>query len=57
MVKSKRDSRTLDPVRDGCFVLKSEMSDKTCMLVSEALKIIFSQTVNWRPQDDYEEVQ
>lgn len=43
-------------VRSNCFILPHPVTDEVCQILSEALKIIFSQTVNWMDEDDYEEV-
>ena len=55
-VKSKLQPPKPVTIRDQCYVLQSEVPDKTCLLLSEALKIVFNQTVNWREESEYNEV-
>lgn len=52
-VKSKESSI---PFKSERFILPTCVTEKMCMLLSETLKIMFSQTVNWKNGDDYEEV-
>lgn len=54
-VKPKKKKRKAI-LRSNSFLLPSEMSDSTSLLVSETLKIIFSQTVNWKLEGNYDDV-
>ena len=55
IVKSK-ESICLTPPHPHTFILPEGVTEKTCMLVSETLKIMFSQTVNWTDDEDCEDV-
>lgn len=56
-VKPKRLRRSKRALaRDACFILPSAVTDETCAILSESLKIIFNQTVNWKREQDYDDV-
>lgn len=43
-------------LRDGCFVLPRVITDENYNVLSEALKIIFNQTINWKLDNEYDDV-
>lgn len=42
--------------REDIFVLPCALQDNTCMVLSECLKIIFNQTVNWKEEERLDDV-
>ena len=54
-VRSKKDSsiklRDLAPMRETVYCLPSPINDKICLLLHDALKILFNQTLGWADKD------
>ena len=46
----------LPPVRDDVHVLTTPLSDEILRCVSEAMKVVFNQTVHWKEEDELTEV-
>ena len=48
---SSRMLQALGPVRETTYCLHSPLDDKTCILLNDALKILFNQTLDWADKD------
>jgi hypothetical protein len=57
-VKSKppRVPKSGSHIRESSYVLSAPVTDKTCTVLSEGLKIIFNQTVNWKQDNQLSDV-
>ena len=49
-------SQKLAPQRDSVYCLTAPLEDRQLALISEALKIVFNQTLHWRDDGDYDDV-
>ena len=54
--KKPRSPQSRVHIRDNCYVLSSPLTDKMCTVISETLKIVFNQTVNWKQANDFDDV-
>ena len=48
---SSRITQELAPLRENSYCLPSPLDDKTCVLLNDALKIVFNQTLDWADKD------
>ena len=55
-VARSKETICLIPFRSQHYILLSPVSEKMCLLLSETLKILFSQTVNWKEEVAYDKV-
>ena len=47
---------SLAPLRDSIYCLSAPLRDQQLAMLSEALKIVFNQTVHWKEDSDYDDV-
>ena len=46
----------LAPLRDSVCCVSTPVTDEQCIVLCDALKIVFNQTLHWREEDEYDEV-